>query len=105
MKEAPVEKRLKARLEAGGFKVLKLETPGTIGVPDRMILRPHYSPGAPFFVECKAPDKPLRVIQERIAEDWSKRGIQVLTVCDSYDRVDEICDMLFALIDTETKPK
>lgn len=90
MLEKQVEARLKARLEAHGFKVLKLQTPGNAGVPDRIILRPHYSPGPPFFVECKRPGKHERRLQELVCEDLAARGCIVLQLCDSYERVDEI---------------
>lgn len=95
MKEAPVEQRLKERLEAHGFKVLKLTTPGTNGVPDRMILRPTWSPGPPWFVECKAPGQTERRLQELLRDDWRKRGVNVLDVCDSYDRADAIAAILY----------
>lgn len=90
MKEAPVEERLKSRLERHGFKVLKLVTPGTNGTKDRIILRPLWSPGAPWVVECKRPGKSERRLQELVRDDWRKRGVLVLDVCDSYERVGDI---------------
>lgn len=90
MKEAPVEKRLKTRLEGHGFKVLKLVTEGTSGAPDRMILRPKWSPGAPWVVECKRPKKTERLLQATVRDEWRKRGVLVLDVCDTYERVSEI---------------
>jgi hypothetical protein len=97
MKEAPVEQRLKARLESLGFKVLKLTTPGHTGTPDRMIIRPKWAPGPPFFVECKAPGKPERLLQETIRKEWRASGLLVLDVCDSYERVEQIVEFLLPM--------
>ena len=90
MLEASVEKRLKQRLEKYGFKVLKLTTPGASGTPDRMILRPSLFPGPPWFVECKRPGKTERRLQELVRDEWRARGLLVLDVCDSYERVETI---------------
>lgn len=89
MKEAPVEGRLRTKLESRGFKVLKLVTPGNTGTPDRMILRPTWSPGPPWFVELKRPGKEPTRQQELIAQNWICRGAKVLPFIDSYERVDE----------------
>lgn len=94
MREAPIEQRLKERLERHGFSVVKLTCPGTNGVPDRMILRPTWSPGPPWFVECKAPKKTERRLQGIIRDQWRGRGMLVLDRCDCYDRVDQIVDDL-----------
>lgn len=94
MLESAVEKRLKTKLEANGFKVLKLVTPGTIGTMDRLILRPTWSPGAPYVCETKRPGKELRRAQEVIAEDWSKRGVLVLKRVTCYDEVDATVEAL-----------
>lgn len=101
MKEAPVEKRLKQRLESVGFKVLKLVTEGTLGSPDRMILRPTWSKGPPFFVEVKRPSKTERRAQEVVRDQWRGRGALVLDVCDTYERVDEIYTQLMLICVSE----
>lgn len=93
MLESKVEARLK-RLENYGFKVLKLRTPGTSGVMDRMILMPKYSPGHPGFVELKAPSKNERPLQEAVRNDWRARGVRVLNMCDTIDRVDLLVEEL-----------
>jgi len=90
MREKPVEERLKDRLEKYGFKVIKLTCPGYAGVPDRMILRPKWAPGTPYFVECKRPGKTERRLQELVRDEWRARGCTVLDVCDSYERVEAI---------------
>lgn len=97
MKEAPVEDRLRTRLEGKGFKVLKLVTPGHAGSMDRLILMPTWSPGPPAFCECKRPGKGERRLQEIVRDQWRARGCYVLDVCDTYERVDEIERELLAL--------
>lgn len=94
MKEAPVEERLRTRLEGRGFRVLKLVTPGHAGSMDRLILRPLWSPGAPYFCECKRPGKKERRLQELVRDEWRARGCIVLDVCDTYERVEKIHDAL-----------
>lgn len=93
MKEAKVEKRLN-QLEQYGFEVLKLKTPGTSGVMDRMILFPKWSPKPPAFVELKAPSKRPRLLQIAMAMDWRKRGVDVRDYCDTIEAVDKLCDEL-----------
>lgn len=89
MREKPVEQRLRRNLEKYGFLVLKLETPGHVGTPDRMILRPSWSPGPPWFVEIKRPGEKPRRQQELVAQQWIQRGAKVLPYIDSYETVDK----------------
>jgi hypothetical protein len=91
--EAVVEKRLK-RLEARGFSVYKLRTPGRNGVMDRMILWPKYSPKPPVFVELKAPGKEPRLLQYAVAADWTARGCDVREYCDTIEKVDALIALL-----------
>jgi hypothetical protein len=97
MKEAPVEQRLKDKLEGYGFKVLKLTTPGTNGTPDRLILRPIWSPGPPYVIEVKRPKGHLRRLQELVCAEWSARGVLVLDMVNTYEQVDalvrKLCDI------------
>jgi hypothetical protein len=95
--EADIERKLH-RLADYGFKVLKLYTPGTIGVMDRMILRPRYSPGPPMFVELKRPGKKLRPLQRATAKDWKHRGCIVLKPCSTPGEVDQLCTDLITMI-------
>jgi hypothetical protein len=102
MREAPVEQRLKSRLESHGFSVVKLVTPGTAGAMDRFILRPRWSPGPPWLVECKRPGGPSeRRLQELRRDDWRARGVLVLPVCDSYIAVELILQELLRIVDKE----
>ncbi len=61
MTERQIEQKLvKAVKEKGGL-CWKFTSPGTTGVPDRIVLMPE---GHIAFVELKAPNKQLRVLQE-----------------------------------------
>jgi hypothetical protein len=97
MKEAPVEKRLKDKLEAHGFLVVKLVTPGYNGIMDRLIFRPKWSPGAPYFLECKRPGESLRRLQEIVHDDLRSRGSIVLEPVSCYDEVDATVDRLLEI--------
>jgi hypothetical protein len=97
MKERDIEQRLVDKLQAEGFKVLKLVTPGHNGTPDRLILRPLWSPGPPWVIELKAPKQHERRLQELVREDWRARGILVLDAVDTYEKVDTLVDSLVAI--------
>lgn len=88
--EGKIEDRLVTELGKWGMQVVKLTCPGTAGVPDRMILRPTWSPGPPWFVECKAPGKSERRLQELVRDNWRARGMLILDKCDSLERMWEI---------------
>jgi hypothetical protein len=94
VKEALIEKRLTDGLTGRGFKVLKLTTPGTNGTPDRLILRPKWSPGPPWMIELKAPKKHERRLQELVRIEWRERGALVLDMVDTYEKVDALIDQL-----------
>lgn len=96
MKEAPVEQRLVDKLTEFGFKVLKLTTPGTNGTPDRLILRPKWSPGPPWIIEIKRPRKHEARLQELVRDDWRERGVLVLEMVDTYEKVDSLVFQLYA---------
>lgn len=95
MKEADIEKRLVNGLTAKGFKVLKLVTPGHQGTPDRLILRPFWSPGAPWAIELKAPGKHERRLQELVRGEWRARGVLVLDMVDTYEKADALIKWLY----------
>jgi hypothetical protein len=91
MREAQIEHALKETLEAEGFLVLKLTTPGTVGTPDRMILWPKYCPRPPMFIELKAPDKDLRPLQAAVADNWKARGADVKECINSMEQCIAFC--------------
>jgi len=92
--ESAIERHFKLLLEGRGFKVVKLVTPGTAGVPDRLILRPRYWPGPPMMVEFKKPKEPLRKLQAAVALDYQARGVHVLPYIDSRERATEVANWL-----------
>ena len=96
--ESEVERVLKTRLNDYGFHVFKLYTPGNMGVMDRMILRPRYSPGPPMFVELKRGKKKLRPLQIAIAEDWARRGVVVLKPILGMGDCDQLCHDLIQMV-------
>ncbi len=104
MKESVIEKRLVMGLTAHGFKVLKLTCPGTNGVPDRMILRPVWSPGAPMYIELKAPKQHERRLQEIIRDEWRSRGLKVLDAINTTEQVDILIGVLLSIANDERKP-
>lgn len=94
--ETAVEATLVRHLSNYGFKVLKLTTPGTRGVPDRMILMPKWSPGPPVFVECKAPRKGLRSLQAAVYVDWQTRGTDMRPFVSTIHESKFLADALIA---------
>lgn len=88
--EAKVEGKLTRDLTSYGFKVLKLTTPGTNGTPDRLIIRPLWSPGPPWVIEVKRPKKTERRLQEIVRDDWRARGVRVLDMVNTFEQVDEL---------------
>lgn len=95
--EAQIEKRLTDGLIGKGFKVLKLVTPGTNGTPDRLILRPRWSPGPPWVIELKRPKKTERLLQEKVREEWRERGVLVLDMVNTYEQVDALVQKLYEI--------
>ena len=66
MREKTIEQKLVKAVKAAGGICPKLMSPGTDGMPDRMVLMPH---GRIVFVEVKAPGKEPRPLQDlRIAQ-------------------------------------
>lgn len=101
MRESAVEKRFKAKLESHGFKVIKFTSVGTAGVPDRIIMRPTWSPGPPIFCELKRPDEEPTRAQMLTMQDMVNRGCIVLDFCNSYERVDTIKEYLVKMCERE----
>ena len=85
MRESTVEKRLKRGIEALGGTCEKFTSPGTRGVPDRLIMLPG---GRIIFVETKAPKKVPNPLQAKDHERRRKLGCDV-RVIDTVEKVDE----------------
>ena len=90
MRESKVEKYLRDKTEQLNGIYFKFSSPGTNGVPDRIVLLN----GKVYFVELKAPGKKPRKLQLYIHEEMRKRGFKVWIIDDLEGVkkfIDEIC--------------
>ena len=60
MREREIESKLRDAVKSAGGVCWKFTSPGTAGVPDRIILMPH---GRIAFAETKAPGEKPRALQ------------------------------------------
>ena len=88
MREKVIEQRLVKAVRAENGMCPKLVSPGTDGMPDRMVLLPE---GRISFVEVKAPGQNPRPIQERRHEQLRNLGFKV-AVLDDPDQIPGILD-------------
>ena len=86
MRERDIEVKLRKSVEAQGGICWKFVSPGTVGVPDRIILMPK---GTIAFVEVKAPGEVPRKIQLKRHRQLRALGFQVY-VLDDRNKIDEI---------------
>lgn len=86
MLEKTIENHLVKRVRAAGGMALKFVSPGTAGVPDRVVLLPG---GRIVFVELKAPGKKLSPLQQRLHSVMSALGADVRVV-DSIEGASEV---------------
>ena len=77
MKEYAVEKHLIRKAQARGGACLKFTSPGTAGVPDRIVILPGGKIG---FAELKAPGKKPRRLQRAVIRDLYRRGCRIATI-------------------------
>lgn len=86
MLEKEVEKYLADRVKRLGGRAYKFISPGSSGVPDRLVCLPG---GLIVFVELKAPGKTMSPLQ-RAQADWLKSRGHLVFVADSKANVDEV---------------
>lgn len=86
MRERDIEVKLRKSVEAQGGICWKFVSPGTVGVPDRIILMPK---GTIAFVEVKAPGEVPRKIQLKRHRQLRALGFRVY-VLDDRNKIDEI---------------
>ena len=79
MREKQIEQRLVKAVKARGGLCPKLVSPGTDGMPDRMVLLPDSHMG---FVEVKAPGEKPRPLQQRRHEQLRELGYKVSVLDD-----------------------
>ena len=87
--EADLEKRLVSKVTNLGGLAWKFTSPGTVGVPDRIIL----FQGRIFFVEMKAPRCDLRDTQKWRKLQIEREGFKVLRL-RSEEEVDRFVETL-----------
>ncbi len=75
--ESKIEARLKAKVAKAGGLTLKFLSPGTAGVPDRLVLLPGKKI---FFAELKAPGEKLRPLQQKRKQQLERLGFQVYII-------------------------
>jgi hypothetical protein len=85
MRESTLEHRLVREVERIGGKAPKWVSPGSRGVPDRIVILPN---GKTVFVEMKALGKPLQPLQVHWAKVLRQLGHQVYKI-DSSEGIDE----------------
>lgn len=90
VREAKIERHLIAAVKARGGLCWKFTSPGTAGVPDRVVILP----GRPAaFVEVKAPGETPRPAQVRRIGQLEDRGTAVF-VLDDPTQVEVILDAI-----------
>ena len=91
MREKTIEKKLADVVKARGGRAPKFTSPGTDGMPDRLVLLPEGKVG---FVEVKAPGKAPRPLQEARHRLLRQLGFRVYVLDDESQIggiLDEIC--------------
>ena len=88
MREKQIEQHLVKAVKARGGLCPKLVSPGTDGMPDRMVLLPDSHMG---FVEVKAPGEKPRPLQQRRHEQLRELGYKV-SVLDDPEQIPPILD-------------
>ena len=93
MREKAIEQKLVMEAKRRGGVALKFTSPGTTGVPDRLVL---LSGGRMGFVEVKAPGKKPRPLQERRIEQLRKLGYYT-AIIDNTNQIDGVLDKIEAI--------
>ena len=88
MKESQIERRLVEGVKRLGGMCLKFVSPGTLGVPDRIIIT---AKGRVIFVELKTETGRLTKIQRYVIGEMQKRGADARVV-KGIDEVKELLD-------------
>lgn len=85
MREQVIETRLKQEVKKAGGLALKFISPGTGGLPDRIVLLLNKKI---IFVELKSPGEKLRPLQQKRKQQLESLGFQVYII-DSYQAVSD----------------
>ncbi len=87
MKESQIERRLVEGVKRLGGMCMKFVSPGTLGVPDRIIIT---AKGRVIFVELKTETGRLTKIQRYVIGEMQKRGADARVV----KGIDEVKELL-----------
>lgn len=90
MREKEVEKTLVNEVKKMGGIALKLTSPSSSGLPDRLLLFPK---GKVIFVELKAPGKKTRKLQDVVISKLRSLGFRV-EVVDTKEKAKEVVNDL-----------
>lgn len=93
MRETRVEAALVKAVKKRNGLALKFVSPGFSGVPDRLILVKDGMHGRAAFVECKAPGRKMRALQEKRKAQLEALGFQVFCL-DRLEEVENIVDQI-----------
>lgn len=88
MREKIIESRLVQEVQSREGLCWKFTSPGTDGVPDRIVLMPG---GKIAFVEVKAPGEKMRALQIRRKQQLERVGFSVYCL-DSLEQIRPILD-------------
>ena len=86
MLEREIERKLVNAVKERGGLCWKFTSPGTAGVPDRIILMPK---GHIAFVETKAPGETMRPLQEKRKRQLESLGFKVFCL-DSIEDIPKV---------------
>ena len=86
MLEREIERKLVNAVKKQGGLCWKFTSPGTAGVPDRIILMPK---GHIAFVETKAPGETMRPLQEKRKRQLESLGFKVFCL-DSIEDIPKV---------------
>ena len=90
LRENVIERALVAEVKRRGGMALKFVSPGTVGVPDRLILLP----GAKIaFAEIKSPGEKMRPVQIKRKRQLEALGFLVYCI-DGTEQIGEVLDEL-----------
>ena len=90
MRERDVERMLVRSVREAGGLALKFVSPGTAGVPDRLILMPS---GRLAFCEVKAPGEKPRPLQVHRMEQLRELGFRVYVVDGEEKTGEMLCEI------------
>jgi len=84
MTEKQIEAKLRNMVKSLGGRALKFVSPGSSGVPDRLVFLPG---GKIYLVELKAPKGKMSLLQQKWKREFEKLGFKYY-VLNSYESVE-----------------